>query len=107
LHASCSESRRIRTHRDFKQEQHQFALARANANYGEVSSGELEMKDGRLVCEVRVLNPTKRATSVWIDANSGEVLEATQHGGLKATLVHHKENKKLLNAKRDSAAKNP
>jgi uncharacterized membrane protein YkoI len=84
-----------------------FALARARVAPGEVSSAELEMKDGRLVYEVHVLNPSKRASSVWIDAMTGETLEVTKHGGLKSTLMHHKENKKLTNAKRDSAAKNP
>jgi uncharacterized membrane protein YkoI len=84
-----------------------FALARAHADSGEVSSAELETNGGRLVYEVHVLNKNKRASSVWVDAITGEVLEATEHGGLKSTLMHHKENKKLLDAKRDSAAKTP
>jgi uncharacterized membrane protein YkoI len=84
-----------------------FALARANAANGEVSSAELESKAGRLLYEVQVLNRNKGATTVKIDAVSGEVLEAEKHGGLKAPAIHHKENKKLLDAKRDSAAKNP
>lgn len=84
-----------------------FALARAHADNGEVSSAELESAGGRLVYEVHVLNKSKRASTVTIDAMTGEVVEATKHGGLKATQLHHKENKKLLDAKRDSAAKNP
>ena len=84
-----------------------FALARAHADSGEVSSAELESKDGRLVYEVQVLNRQKGATTVKIDAISGEVLEAEKHGGLKANVLHHKENKKLLDAKRDSVAKKP
>jgi Predicted membrane protein len=84
-----------------------FALARAHADNGEVSSAELESSGGRLVYEVHVLNKSKRASTVTIDAMTGEVVEATKHGGLKATQLHHKENKKLLDAKRDSAAKNP
>ena len=84
-----------------------FVLARAHADNGEVSSAELESKGGRLVYEVQVLNKNKGATTVKIDAMSGEVVEAEKHGGLKAPAVHHKENKKLLDAKRDSAAKNP
>jgi uncharacterized membrane protein YkoI len=84
-----------------------FALARAHADSGEVSSAELENSGGRLVYKVHVLNKSKRASTVWIDAMSGEVVDATQHGGLKATEMHHKENKKLLDAKRDSAAKTP
>jgi len=84
-----------------------FAIARANASNGEVSSAELESKNGRLVYEVHVLNKNKGATTVKVDAVSGELLEAEKHGGLKAPAIHHKENKKLLDAKRDSAAKTP
>ena len=84
-----------------------MALARRKANWGEVSSAELSMEDKRLVYDVRVLNKSKRATQVRIDAMSGEIVENKQYGGLKATAVHHKENKKLLDAKRDSAAKSP
>jgi uncharacterized membrane protein YkoI len=84
-----------------------FAIARRHADNGEISSAELENCGGRLVYEVHVLNKSKRASTVTIDAMNGEVVEATQHGGLKSTLMHHKENKKLLDAKRDSAAKKP
>jgi uncharacterized membrane protein YkoI len=84
-----------------------FALARAHAANGEVSSAELENAGGRLVYEVHVLNKNKGASTVTIDAMTGEVVDATKHGGLKATKMHHTENKKLLNAKRDSAAKTP
>jgi uncharacterized membrane protein YkoI len=84
-----------------------FALARAYSNNGEVSSAELENSNGRLVYEVHVLNRNKGASTVTVDAMTGEVVDATKHGGLKATTMHHKENKKLLNAKRDSAAKAP
>jgi uncharacterized membrane protein YkoI len=84
-----------------------FALARAHANNGEVSSAELESSGGRLVYEVHVLNKNKGASTVTVDAMTGEVVEATKHGGLKANAMHHKENKKLLNAKRDSAVKTP
>jgi uncharacterized membrane protein YkoI len=84
-----------------------FALARAHADSGEVSSAELENSGGRLVYEVHVLNKGKGASTVTVDAMTGEVVDATKHGGLKAPLMHHRENKKLLDAKRDSAAKNP
>jgi uncharacterized membrane protein YkoI len=84
-----------------------FALARAHSDNGEVSSAELENSGGRLVYEVHVLNKSKRASTVTVDAMTGEVVDATKHGGLKATTMHHKENKKLLDAKRDSAARNP
>jgi uncharacterized membrane protein YkoI len=84
-----------------------FALARAHADSGEVSSAKLKSADGRLLYEVQVLNKSKRESTVKIDAMTGEVVEAEKHGGLKATTLHHKENKKLLDAKRDSAARNP
>jgi uncharacterized membrane protein YkoI len=84
-----------------------YAIARRNASNGEVSSAELESSGGRLVYNVHVLNKGKRASTVKVDAMTGEVLDATEHGGLKSTMMHHKENKKLLDAKRDSAAKNP
>ena len=84
-----------------------FAIARAHADNGEVSSAELESKKGRLVYEVKVLNKNKGATTVKVDAVTGELVEAEKHGGLKAPAIHHKENKKLLDAKRDSAAKTP
>ena len=83
-------------------------IARAASDWGEVSSAQLEMKDNKtLVYEVKLLNKSKRATEVQVDAMSGAVLKNTQYGGLKGTMVHNKENKKLLNAKRDSAKTNP
>ena len=84
-----------------------YTIARANANNGEVSSAELETKGGRLIYNVKVLNKSKRASTVHVDAMSGEVVKAKEYGGLKATAEHHKENKKLLDAKRDSTVKNP
>ena len=83
------------------------AIARAKAEWGEVSSVDLELKGKRLVYEVKVLNKSKRATEVTIDTMTGEVVKLKRYGGLKATVVHHKENKKLLDAKRDSAKKTP
>jgi uncharacterized membrane protein YkoI len=82
-------------------------IARAAADWGEVSSANLEMKDKQLVYEVKLLNKSKRATEVAVDAMTGAVVKNTQYGGLKATMVHNKENKKLLNAKRDSAKTSP
>jgi uncharacterized membrane protein YkoI len=84
-----------------------MAIAKANADNGEVSSAELKMMDKRLVYDVKVLNKSKRATDVAVDAMTGEVVKDKQYGGLKSTIVHRDENKKLLNSKRDSAAKNP
>src|SRR5689334_3069291 len=60
-----------------------FALASANAKEGEVSSADLEMKSGRLVYEVKVLNQNKKSSEVVVDAMTGEVLKAQQYGGLK------------------------
>jgi uncharacterized membrane protein YkoI len=80
-----------------------YAIARARADNGEVSSAKLETSKGRLVYQVQVLNKSKRETTVTVDAMTGEVVKSEAHGGLKATALHHKENKKLLDAKRDSA----
>ena len=82
-------------------------LARQYAKWGEVNSADLEMKGDRLIYEVKVLNKSKRATEVHVDAMSGEIIKDKEYGGLKASAVHHKENKKLLDAKRDSVKKNP
>jgi uncharacterized membrane protein YkoI len=79
-----------------------FAIARSKADNGEVSSAKLGTRDGRLVYMVEVLNKSKRETSVVINAIDGRVLEATQHGGVKATRKHARENKKLKDAKKDS-----
>ena len=83
------------------------AIARASGNWGEVSSAELKLKKKRLVYQVKLLNKSKRASEVFVDAMTGEVVSSKEFGGLKSTVIHHKENKKLLGAKRDSAAKNP
>ena len=80
-----------------------IALARANADSGEVSSIDLEMKEGKLVYEVKVLNKNKGASEIQIDAMTGEVVKDKKYGGVKAPAVHHQETKKLLDAKRDSA----
>jgi uncharacterized membrane protein YkoI len=84
-----------------------FAIARAHANNGEVSSADLQMWNGKLVYEVKVLNKDKKASEVIVDAMTGDVVKAKMYGGVKSKVAHHKENKKLLNAKRDSAARNP
>ena len=84
-----------------------FAIARAHAYNGEVSSADLTSEDGHLVYHVMVLNKNKGATKVWVDAMTGATLDTHRHGGLKAPAVHHKENNKLLDSKRDSAARNP
>src|SRR4051812_15617135 len=50
-----------------------FALASARANGGEVSSAELEMQNGHLTYEVKVLNKNKKSSEVVVDAMTGEV----------------------------------
>ena len=84
-----------------------YAIARAHADSGEVSSAKLKTDKGRLLYVVQVLNKSKRESTVKVDAMTGEVIEAEQHGGVKSTMLHHKEIKNLRDAKRDSATKNP
>lgn len=80
-----------------------FVLARATVPDATISSAELEMKKGRLVYEIKLLNKDKGASEVTVDAMSGEVVKGKKFGGAKAMLEHHKENAKLLDAKRDSS----
>jgi hypothetical protein len=80
-----------------------FAIARAAPDSGEVSSADLEMKEGRLVYQVKMLLKNKGASEVVVDAMTGEILKDKKYGGAKAVVEHHDENKKLLDAKRDSA----
>jgi uncharacterized membrane protein YkoI len=81
-----------------------FAIARHSPDSGEVSSADLQMASGRLVYQVKMLLPNKGASEVVVDAMTGEVLKDKKYGGAKAVLEHHEENKKLLDAKRDSSA---
>ena len=46
-----------------------FNLASENAKEGEVSSADLEMKDGHLVYEVKVLNKDRKSSEVVVDAH--------------------------------------
>ncbi|MDB4883385.1 MAG: hypothetical protein JWL95_2151 [Gemmatimonadetes bacterium] len=81
-----------------------FAIARhAAADSGEISSADLQMASGRLVYQVKMLLKNKGASEVVVDAMSGEVLKDKKYGGLKAIIEHNDENRKLLDAKRDSA----
>ena len=72
-----------------------------------MSSGELDLTDGRLIYDIKLLNKHKKMSTVYVDAMTGAVVKNKMHGGLKTRLGHHKENKKLLDAKRDSAASRP
>jgi len=80
-----------------------FAIARTQPDVGEISSADLEMKEGKLVYQVKTLLKNKGASEVVVDAMTGEVLKDKKYGGLKAVVEHHDENNKLLDAKRDSA----
>jgi uncharacterized membrane protein YkoI len=85
-----------------------FAIARrAASDSGEVSSADLQMASGRLVYQVKMLLKNKGASEVVVDAMTGEVLKDKRYGGAKAVLEHHEENKKLLDAKRDSSGTKP
>ncbi len=84
-----------------------LALALAAVPDGEISSGKLEMEDGRLVYSFKALQKNKGATQVRFDAMTGELVKDRKLGGIKAMIEHQNENRKLLDAKRDSAKKNP
>src|SRR6476469_8984367 len=53
-----------------------YAIARRTADNGRVSSGELVSTDGRLLYNVHVLNGANGASTVKIDAMTGEVFDA-------------------------------
>ena len=82
-----------------------FALARASNTAGEISSAELEMTDKRLVYQVKMVKGTA-ASTVYVDAITGEVVKDKKFGGVKAT-VENAEEKAKLDAKKDSTAKKP
>ena len=79
-----------------------FAIARTSPDSGDVSSADLEMKEGRLVYQVKMLHGAKGASEVVVDAMTGEILKDKKYGGVKALVEHRDENKKLQDAKRDS-----
>ena len=84
-----------------------FALARASNTAGEISSAELEMTDKRLVYQVKMVKGAG-ASTVYVDAMTGEVVKDKKFGGVKAAAENQEESKKLYDAKRDSsAAKKP
>jgi uncharacterized membrane protein YkoI len=84
-----------------------FALARASNTAGEISSAELEMTDHRLVYQVKMVKGAG-ASTVYVDAMTGEVVKDKKFGGLKAAAENQEESKKLYDAKKDSsAAKKP
>jgi hypothetical protein len=83
-----------------------FALARASNTAGEISSAELEMTDNRLVYQVKMVKGAG-ASTVYVDAMSGEVVEDKKFGGVKAAVENAEESQKLIDAKKDSTAKKP
>ena len=83
-----------------------FALARASNTAGEISSAELEMTDKRLVYQVKMVKGTA-ASTVYVDAMTGEVVKDKKFGGVKAMVENAEESQKLIDAKKDSTAKKP
>ncbi|HEX7980264.1 MAG TPA: PepSY domain-containing protein [Gemmatimonadaceae bacterium] len=80
-----------------------FAIARTSPDAGEISSADLEMKEGRLVYEIKMVNGKNGASEVHVDAMTGELIKDKKYGGLKAIDTHAAESQKLQNAKADSA----
>jgi uncharacterized membrane protein YkoI len=80
-----------------------FALAKASPDAGEISSAELEMTDKRLVYQVKMVKGAG-ASTVYVDAMTGEVVKDKKFGGLKAAAENQEESQKLYEAKKDSAA---
>jgi uncharacterized membrane protein YkoI len=83
-----------------------FALARASNTAGEISSAELEMTDKRLVYQVKMVKGAG-ASTVYVDAMTGEVVKDKKFGGVKAAVENAEESQKLIDAKKDSTAKKP
>ena len=83
-----------------------FALARASNTAGEISSAELEMTDKRLVYQVKMVKGNA-ASTVYVDAMTGEVVKDKKFGGVKAMVENAEESQKLIDAKKDSTAKKP
>jgi uncharacterized membrane protein YkoI len=84
-----------------------FALARASVPGTDVSSADLEMEDGRLVYEIKLVGDNQSAYEVEIDAMTGEVTKDKRYGGAKALIEHANESQKLEEAKSDSVTKKP
>lgn len=83
-----------------------FALARASNTAGEISSAELEMTDKRLVYQVKMVKGAG-ASTVYVDAMTGEVVKDKKFGGVKAAAENQEEAKKLYDAKKDEGKKAP
>ena len=81
-----------------------FRIAHRVTQSAEVSSAELKMDDKRLVYQLKLLNKDGKVIEVDVDAMTAEVVKNKQFGGLKSEVIEEKEQKKLKDAKRDSAA---
>jgi hypothetical protein len=79
-----------------------FAIARTSPDAGEISSADLEMKEGRLVYEIKMVHGKNGASEVHVDAMTGELIKDKKYGGMKAIDTHAAETQKLQNAKADS-----
>jgi len=67
---------------------------------GQLSSGEMELNDGRTVYEVTILPTGKQTHSkVEIDAMTGEVVNAKQFGGLRGLAGYLRESAERKNNK--------
>ena len=80
-----------------------FAIARTSPDAGEVSSADLEMKEGRLVYQVKMVHGKNGAGEVVVDAMTGEILKDKKYGGVRAVVEHADESQKLDAAKKDSS----
>jgi len=80
-----------------------FAIARSAPDAGEISSADLEMKEGRLVYEIKMVHGKNGASEVHVDAMTGELIKDKKYGGVKAIDTHAAETQKLQNAKADSS----
>jgi uncharacterized membrane protein YkoI len=80
-----------------------FAIARSAPDAGDISSADLEMKEGRLVYEIKMVHGKNGASEVHVDAMTGELIKDKKYGGVKAIDTHAAESQKLQNAKADSA----
>jgi len=80
-----------------------FTIARTSPDAGEISSADLEMKNGRLVYEIKMIHGKNGASEVHVDAMTGELIKDKKYGGMKAVDTHAAEAAKLQNAKADSS----
>jgi hypothetical protein len=67
---------------------------------GQISSGEMEVNNGRTVYQITLLPTDKRTHSkVEIDATTGEVINAKQFGGLRGLAGYLRESAERKNNK--------